>query len=183
MRVVTVYRVDYARRTRNPIGVVLEKRETERLHNHHDLSVLAQRIYALDTADAVNIVIEVSQVVQPYLPKQKRSDHHLAIRKFVEGAIVGLILCGPDPQTNAPHGGAQRMPSLPCPTCGAVDDLETVIPTGTLMDMAVAWQCSCGDTRAVAITHRIPRGLLLRAMAAGACRSTTGGGDEKCSGP
>ena len=69
MRVITVYRVDYARRTRNPIGVVLGKRETERLHNP------------------------------------------------------------------------------------------------------------------IAIAHLIPRDLLMRAMAAGACRSTTRGGDGKCSGP
>jgi len=29
MRAVTVYRVDYARKTKNPIGVVLEKREMQ----------------------------------------------------------------------------------------------------------------------------------------------------------
>jgi hypothetical protein len=62
MRVVTVYRVDYAVKTKLPIGVVLERRETERLHNYQDMLRLARRLFALDTADAVNIVIQVSQV-------------------------------------------------------------------------------------------------------------------------
>jgi hypothetical protein len=62
MRVVTVCRVDYAVKTKLPIGVVLERRETERLHNYQDMLRLARRLFALDTADAVNIVIQVSQV-------------------------------------------------------------------------------------------------------------------------
>jgi hypothetical protein len=62
MRVVTVYRVDYARKTKLPIGVVLDRRETERLHNYQDMLLLARRLFALDTEDVVNIVIDVSQV-------------------------------------------------------------------------------------------------------------------------
>jgi chorismate-pyruvate lyase len=37
MRAVTVYRVDYGRKTKDPIGTVMEKRKTERAHNYHDL--------------------------------------------------------------------------------------------------------------------------------------------------
>ena len=59
MREVTVYRVDYDRKTKDPIGTVLEKRKTERAHNYNDLLRLARRLFALDTADALNIVIDV----------------------------------------------------------------------------------------------------------------------------
>jgi hypothetical protein len=62
MRVVTVYRVDYARKTKLPIGAVLDRRETERLHNYQDMLLLARRLFASDTEDAVNIVIDASQV-------------------------------------------------------------------------------------------------------------------------
>ena len=69
MRAVTVYRVDYGRKTKDPIGVVLEKRETERGHNYHDLLRLARRLFAVDTADALNIDIDVRQARQAYLPE------------------------------------------------------------------------------------------------------------------
>lgn len=39
MREVTVYRVDYGRKTKDPIGTVLEKRKTERAHNYHALAL------------------------------------------------------------------------------------------------------------------------------------------------
>lgn len=42
MRAITVYRVDYRRKTRDPIGALLEKRRTEREHNYHDLLRLAR---------------------------------------------------------------------------------------------------------------------------------------------
>ena len=60
MRAVTVYRVDYGRKTKDPIGTVLEKRKSERAHNYHDLLRLAQRLFALDTADALHIVIDAN---------------------------------------------------------------------------------------------------------------------------
>ena len=71
MRVVTVYRVDYVRKTRLPIGVVLERREAERRHNYQDILRLARRLFAMDTADAVDIVIDVSQVRRTF-PEQHR---------------------------------------------------------------------------------------------------------------
>ncbi|HEY6018913.1 MAG TPA: hypothetical protein VIY48_03190 [Candidatus Paceibacterota bacterium] len=71
MRVVTVYRVGYARKTIYPIGVVLERRETERRHNYQDLLLLAQRRFASNPADSANIVIDVSQVRRTF-PEQDR---------------------------------------------------------------------------------------------------------------
>jgi len=61
MRAVTVYRMDYGRKIKDPVGVVLEQRKTERTNNYNDLLRLAQRLFALDTADAVHIVIDVRQ--------------------------------------------------------------------------------------------------------------------------
>jgi hypothetical protein len=69
MRAVTVYRVEYARKTKDPIGAVLEKRETERAHNHHDLLRLARRLFALDTEDALHIVIDAGQTRKATLPE------------------------------------------------------------------------------------------------------------------
>ena len=68
MRAVTVYRVDYGRKTKDPIGTVLEKRKTERAHNYHDMLRLARRLFALDTTDALHIVIEGSQARRAILP-------------------------------------------------------------------------------------------------------------------
>jgi hypothetical protein len=68
MQAVMVYRVDYARKTKDPIGIVLEMRKTERVSNYHDLLRLARRTYALDMADALHIVIDVSQARRAYRP-------------------------------------------------------------------------------------------------------------------
>jgi len=46
MRAVTVYRVDYARKTRYSVGVVLEQRRTERGNNYKDLLRLARSQFA-----------------------------------------------------------------------------------------------------------------------------------------
>ena len=73
MRAVTVYCVDYGRKTKDPIGAVLEMRTTERADNYHDLLRLARRLFALDTADALQIVIDVSQARQAYLPERRGS--------------------------------------------------------------------------------------------------------------
>jgi hypothetical protein len=73
MRAVTVYRVDYGRKTKDPIGAVLEKRKTERAHNYHDLLRLARRLFALDTADALHIVIDVSQARGATFPDRRGS--------------------------------------------------------------------------------------------------------------
>ena len=72
MRAVTVYRVDYGRRTKEPIGVVMENRKTERTNNYNDLLRLARRLFALDTADSVHIVIDMSQARHAYMPERTR---------------------------------------------------------------------------------------------------------------
>jgi len=72
MRAVTVYRVDYGRRTKEPIGVVMENRKTERTNNYNDLLRLARRLFANDTADSVHIVIAMNQARQAYLPERTR---------------------------------------------------------------------------------------------------------------
>ena len=70
MRAVTVYRVDYGRKTKDPIGAVMEKRKTDRAHNYHDLLRLARRLFALDTADALHIVIDVRHAREAILPER-----------------------------------------------------------------------------------------------------------------
>ena len=72
MRAITVYRVDYGRRTKEPIGVVMENRKTERTNNYNDLLRLARRLFANDTADSVHIVIDMSQARKAYLPEHTR---------------------------------------------------------------------------------------------------------------
>ena len=73
MRAVAVYRMDYGRKTKYPIGAVLEMRTTERAHNYHDLLRLARRLFALDTADALHIVIDVSQARGATFPDRQGS--------------------------------------------------------------------------------------------------------------
>ena len=57
MRAVAVYRVDNVRKTRDPVGVIFEKRKTERGANFFDLLRLARRLFATDTTDVVHIMI------------------------------------------------------------------------------------------------------------------------------
>lgn len=58
MKEVTVYRVDYLKKTRVPIGVVTERRERERKNNLLDLLRLARRRFARDVADFLSIAID-----------------------------------------------------------------------------------------------------------------------------
>lgn len=73
MRAVTVYRLDdssnFSYHTRHPIGSVLEQRIYERGNNYKDLFRVARRLFALDTADAVHVLIDVGQGRQAYLPE------------------------------------------------------------------------------------------------------------------
>ena len=76
MRAVTVYRLDdssnFSYHTRHPIGSVVELRIYERVNNYKDLLRLARRLFALDAADAVHILIDVGQGRQAYLPERVR---------------------------------------------------------------------------------------------------------------
>ena len=69
---VAVYRGDYGRKIKDPIGTVFEKRKTERAHNYHDLLRLARRLFALDTADALHLVIDVRHAREAILPERTR---------------------------------------------------------------------------------------------------------------
>jgi hypothetical protein len=62
--------------------------------------------------------------------------------------------------------GDAMTPSLPCLKCGQVDDLETINPLGVHLDKAVIWNCRCGNSRAVPISHHIPQELLRKAKVA-----------------
>jgi len=77
MRAVTVYRLDdssnFSYPTRHPIGSVLELRIYERGNNHDDLLRLARRSFALDTADALHIVIDVRPARVAILPDRTRA--------------------------------------------------------------------------------------------------------------
>jgi hypothetical protein len=74
MRAVTVYRLDdssnFSYHTRHPIGSVLEQRIYERGNNYKDLLRLARRLFALDTAVAVHVLIDVGQGRPAYLPER-----------------------------------------------------------------------------------------------------------------
>jgi hypothetical protein len=56
MKVFTVYRFDYARRLREPVGKLMERRSEERGKNTTDLLRLAQRIYSTSPLES-HIVI------------------------------------------------------------------------------------------------------------------------------
>jgi len=77
MRAVTVYRLDdssnFSYHTRHPIGSVLELRMHERGNNYKDLLRLARKLFALDTADAEHVLIDVGQGRQAYIPGLTRN--------------------------------------------------------------------------------------------------------------
>lgn len=56
MKNYTVYRFDYARRVREPVGELMERRGTERRNNAEDLLRLAQKLYSTSSLDS-HIVI------------------------------------------------------------------------------------------------------------------------------
>ena len=73
MRAVTVYRLDdssnFSYHARHPVGSVLELRIYERGNNYKDLLRMARRLFALDTADALHIVIDVRHARETILPE------------------------------------------------------------------------------------------------------------------
>ena len=56
MRTFTVYRFDYVRQVREPVGQLMERRKEERGKNINDLLRLAQRVYSESSLDS-HIVI------------------------------------------------------------------------------------------------------------------------------
>ena len=58
MRTVTVYRVDYVRKTRVPIGKVWERRKKDRGGNLLGLLRLARKIYGTTPEDAIHVAVD-----------------------------------------------------------------------------------------------------------------------------
>ncbi len=58
MRTVTVYRVDYVKKTRVPIGEVQERRKKDRGRNLIGLLRLARKTYGTDPDDAIHIAVD-----------------------------------------------------------------------------------------------------------------------------
>ena len=52
MTTFTVYRFDYSRQTREPVGKVTERRKKERVNNTEALLKLAQRLYSTVSLDS-----------------------------------------------------------------------------------------------------------------------------------
>lgn len=59
MQIVTVYRIDYVKKTRVPIGVVVERRKKDRGNNLLGLLRVARRTYSSSTLDSIQIAIDV----------------------------------------------------------------------------------------------------------------------------
>ncbi len=82
------------------------------------------------------------------------------------------LICNPGrgrnkfPYIKEGRRGDAMTPSLPCANCGQVDNLETVHPLGTHADKAVIWNCRCGNTRAIKISHHLPHELIRKAILA-----------------
>jgi len=68
MRAVMVYRREDSSNstypTRRPVGSVVELRIHERVNNYNDLLRLARRLFALDTADSIHLLIDLIDVDQ-----------------------------------------------------------------------------------------------------------------------
>jgi hypothetical protein len=52
MKAYTVYKVDYVRHVREPVGMVMERRRTDRGNNIEGLLKLAQKIYSDSSLDS-----------------------------------------------------------------------------------------------------------------------------------
>lgn len=58
MKNVTVYRVDYVRKTKVPIGRVVERRSTERGNNLIGLLRLARKSFSTGPQEAIRIAVD-----------------------------------------------------------------------------------------------------------------------------
>lgn len=59
MKIVTVYRIDYVKKTRVPIGVVVERRKKDRGENLLGLLRVARKTYSSPKLDSIQIAIDV----------------------------------------------------------------------------------------------------------------------------
>lgn len=63
MKQVTVYRVDYVKKTKVPIGHVLERRTKERGDNLIGLLRLARKMYCRTPQDALHIAVDRAEAL------------------------------------------------------------------------------------------------------------------------
>lgn len=63
MKQVTVYRVDYVKKTKVPIGHVLERRTKERGDNLIGLLRLARKTYCRTPQDALHIAVDRAEAL------------------------------------------------------------------------------------------------------------------------
>ena len=68
MRTVTVYRVDYLKKTRVPIGAVRERRKEDRGDNLLGLLRIARNIYGTGPEDALHIAVDNREVRRAWMP-------------------------------------------------------------------------------------------------------------------
>lgn len=61
MKSVTVYRIDYVKKTRVPIGTVMERRKKDRGDGLLGLLRVARKTYASSAQDSIQIAIDVIQ--------------------------------------------------------------------------------------------------------------------------
>jgi hypothetical protein len=61
MRRITVYRVDYVRKLKVPIGWVIERRKKDRGNNFIDLLRLARKTFTSSSEDALHIAIDAQE--------------------------------------------------------------------------------------------------------------------------
>lgn len=61
MKSITVYRVDYLKKKKDPIGSVMERRKEERGDNVLGLLRIARAKYAKDLEDALHIAIDMAE--------------------------------------------------------------------------------------------------------------------------
>ncbi len=59
MQSVTVYKIDYAKKTRVPIGTVVERRKKDRGDNLLGLLRIARKTYSSSALDSIQIAIDL----------------------------------------------------------------------------------------------------------------------------
>ncbi|MEK6778796.1 MAG: hypothetical protein AABY80_03925 [Candidatus Deferrimicrobiota bacterium] len=69
MRIVTVYRVDYVKKTRVQIGWVEERRKKDRGGNLLGLLRLARKIYGTGPDDAIHITVDSREARRAYMER------------------------------------------------------------------------------------------------------------------
>lgn len=67
MKTVTVYRVDYLRKTRVPIGAVLERRRKERGDNLIGLLRVARKTFASSPEEALYIAVDGKEAREAWI--------------------------------------------------------------------------------------------------------------------